>query len=134
MSKILTGDWMNELRDAWNNSEDVSGKLAEINFSSTIACGLKGEDNPTGIFVVENGKCVRAGDYDGESVDWDMRADRDNWMKWIVKPLTMTTMGLAVTTGKLKFATGDFGAMIKDPRMAGPFIKSFALMSDIGGE
>ncbi len=43
-------------------------------------------------------------------------------------------MGVAVTTGKLKFATGDYASMIKNPKMAGPFIKSFALMSEIGGE
>jgi len=43
-------------------------------------------------------------------------------------------MGMAVTMGKLKFATGDFGAMIKNPKMAVPFVKSFGLMSKIGGE
>ncbi|WXU00419.1 MAG: hypothetical protein Ctma_1134 [Catillopecten margaritatus gill symbiont] len=134
MSKICSGNWMNELKEAWNGSEEVSGKLAEINFSSVIACGFKGDDKPTGIFIVENGVCTRAGDYAGEEVDWDMRADKKNWLKWIAKPLTMTTMGLAVTTGKLKFVSGDFKAMIKDPRMAVPFVKSFALMSDIGGE
>jgi len=41
---------------------------------------------------------------------------------------------LEAQQGKLKFAKGDFGSMIKDPRLAGPFIKSFALMSQIGGE
>ncbi|SFV86051.1 hypothetical protein MNB_SUP05-SYMBIONT-4-281 [hydrothermal vent metagenome] len=134
MSKICSGEWMNELKDAWNNSDEVSGKLAEINFSSVIACGFKGDDKPTGIFIVENGICTSAGDYAGESIDWDMRADKKNWLKWIAKPLSMTTMGIAVTTGKLKFVTGDFKAMIKDPRMAVPFVKSFSLMSDIGGE
>jgi len=134
MSKICSGEWMNELKDAWNNSEEVSGKLAEINFNSVIACGFKGDDKPTGIFIVEKGVCISAGDYAGESIDWDMRADKKNWLKWIAKPLTMTTMGIAVTTGKLKFVTGDFKAMIKDPRMAVPFVKSFSLMSDIGGE
>ncbi|MBA5248775.1 MAG: SCP-2 sterol transfer family protein [Gammaproteobacteria bacterium] len=134
MSKICSGEWMNELKDAWNNSDEVSGKLAEINFNSVIACGFKGDDKPTGIFIVENGICTSAGDYAGEPIDWDMRADKKNWLKWIAKPLTMTTMGIAVTTGKLKFVTGDFKAMIKDPRMAVPFVKSFSLMSDIGGE
>ena len=63
-----------------------------------------------------------------------MRADKENWMKWMKKPLGMTSMGMAVATGKLKFSSGDFGAMIKNPSMAGPFIKSFAIMADIGGE
>jgi hypothetical protein len=63
-----------------------------------------------------------------------MRGTQANWEKWIKKPLTMTTMGFAVATGKLKFATGDFGAMMKNPKMAVPFVKSFGLMSQIGGE
>jgi hypothetical protein len=63
-----------------------------------------------------------------------MRADKKNWMKWMSKGLGMAGMGMAVTTGKLKFIEGDFKAMIKDPRMANPFVKSFALMGRVGGE
>ena len=84
--------------------------------------------------MVEKGDCARAGDWSGEEANWDMRGDRKDWMKWLQKPLGMTGMGMAFTTGKLKFLKGDFKAMIKDPRMAGPFVKSFALMSQIGGE
>jgi len=134
MAKICSGEWMKQLKDAWNAEPEVSEALAKINFNSVIACGFKDEEKPRGIFIVENGICTRAGDYDGEDVDWDMRGTQENWEKWIKKPLTMTTMGLAVTTGKLKFARGDFKAMIKNPKMAGPFIKSFGLMSKIGGE
>ena len=46
--------------------------------------------------------------------------------KWLEKEIGMTGIGLAFSTGKLKFKKGDFKAMISDPRMAGPFIKSFA--------
>jgi hypothetical protein len=31
----------------------------------------------------------------------------------------------------MKFQVGDYTAMIKDPRMAGPFIKSFAAMGKV---
>ncbi len=31
----------------------------------------------------------------------------------------------------LKFANGDYKAMIKEPRMAGPFIKSFTVMGRV---
>lgn len=34
-------------------------------------------------------------------------------------------------TGKLKFKEGDYKAMLKDPRMANPFVKSFGLMQQI---
>ncbi len=134
MAELFTDAWINELKDAWNNDPDVSGKLAEIGFDSNIACGFRDEEKPRCIFVVEKGVAVSAGLYGGEAVDWDMRATKDDWMKWVAKPLGMTGMGMAFTTGKLKFLKGDFKAMIKNPSMAGPFIKSFALMHQIGAE
>lgn len=131
MPELFSADWMNELKDQWNNEPEVSAKLAEIAFSSIITCGFKDEDKPRGVFVVEKGICTRAGAYKGEQPDWDMRADRKDWLKWVEKGLGLTGMGLAYTTGKLKFKTGDYGAMIKNPKMAGPFVKSFGLMQKI---
>jgi putative sterol carrier protein len=130
--ELFSDAWMKELQGAWNAEPEVKDALAAIGFNSTIACGFKGEDQPRGIFVVENGECVRAGSYAGEAPDWDMRADRKDWMKWVANGLGMAGMGMAFTTGKLKFLKGDFKAMIKDPRMAGPFVKSFGLMGKIG--
>jgi hypothetical protein len=133
MAETLFSDaWMKQLKDAWNGDPEVKDALAAIGFNSVIACGFKGEEKPRGVFVVENGVCVRAGDYAGENVDWDMRADRADWMKWVAKGVGMAGLGMAFTTGKLKFLKGDFMAMIKDPRMAGPFVKSFGLMQRIG--
>ena len=42
-------------------------------------------------------------------------------------------MGLsgAYMQGKLKFVVGDYGAMIKDPRMVNPFLKSFSVMGQV---
>lgn len=131
MPELFSSDWMNELKDQWNNDPDVKDKLAAIGFNSIITCGFKDEDQPRGVFVVENGECVRAGDYDGETPDWDMRANRKDWMKWVSKGIGLTGMGMAYTTGKLKFKSGDYGAMIKNPAMAGPFVKSFGLMKNI---
>lgn len=131
MPELFTEDWMNALKDEWNNEPAVKDALAEIGFNSVIGCGFKGDAHPIGIFVVDNGKCVRAGAYDGETLDWDMRADRKNWMKWVKKGIGMAGLGMAYASGKLKFETGDYGAMMKNPKMAGPFIKSFGLMKNI---
>jgi hypothetical protein len=38
---------------------------------------------------------------------------------------------MAYISRKLQFRVGDYTAMIKDPRMASPFIKSFAVMSKV---
>jgi putative sterol carrier protein len=134
MSQLFSAAWMNELKDAWNAEPEVCEKLAEINFNSVITCGFKNEENPRGVFVVEKGICTQAGDWNGETPNWDMRADMKDWLKWVEKGIGMMGLGTAYATGKLKFKVGDYSAMIKDPKMAGPFVKSFGLMQKIGAD
>ena len=122
---------MNKFQAAWNSEPELSDELAKIGFNSVIGYGLDGEAEPLGVLTVENGKAVAAGPFDGQSLNWDLRASSDNWQKWIAKPPGMMGLGMAYTTGKLKFKKGDYSAMIKDPRMAGPFIKSFAIMGQV---
>ena len=87
--ELFSDAWMKQLMEAWNGEPEVKDALAEIGFNSVISCGFKGEDQPRGVFVVENGVCVRAGDYGGEEMDWDMRADKKDWMKWGEKGIGM---------------------------------------------
>jgi len=134
MSALFSDDWMKQLMDAWNAEPNVKDKLAEIGFNSVICCGFKDEENPRGVFVVENGVCVRAGSWNGEAADWDMRGDMGDWLKWVKKGIGMMGLGTAYATGKLKFKVGDYKAMMKDPRMAGPFVKSFGLMKQVGAD
>ena len=136
MAQLFSADWMNELKDAWNDEPEVSDKLADIGFNSVIYCGFKNEENPRGVFVVENGVCVRAGAWAASdpAASWDMRADLKDWLKWVENGIGMAGMGIAFATGKLKFKVGDYKAMIKDPRMANPFVKSFGLMQIIGAD
>ncbi|MBK1640855.1 SCP-2 sterol transfer family protein [Chromatium okenii] len=133
MSALFSADWMNDLKEAWNSEPEVCEKLAEIDFNSVIYCGFKDEEEPRGLFVVENGICVRAGEWTESDppANWDMRADLKDWLKWVEKGIGMMGMGTAFATGKLKFNVGDYSAMLKDPRMANPFVKSFALMQRI---
>lgn len=134
MAQLFSAEWMNQLKDAWNAEPEVCQKLADINFNSTIACGFKDEENPRGVFVVEKGICTRAGAWENETPDWDMRAELKDWLKWVEKGIGMMGLGTAYATGKLKFKVGDYTAMIKDPRMAGPFVKSFGLMQKVGAD
>jgi len=134
MAALFSDEWMKKLMEAWNGEPDVKDRLAEIGFNSVICCGFKNEDDPRGVFVVENGVCVRAGTWNGEKADWDMRADMDDWLKWVKKGIGMMGLGTAYATGKLKFRVGDYMSMIKDPRMAGPFVRSFGLMQQVGAD
>ena len=131
MSELFCAEWMNALKDEWNGDPGVADKLAEIGFNSVICCGYKDEDEPRGVFTVVDGVCVSAGDWDDEVADWYMRANPKDWKKWVSKGIGMAGLGMAYASGKLKFKSGDYGAMMKNPKMAGPFVKSFGLMKNI---
>lgn len=131
MSELFSAEWMSKFMEEWNNEPELSDALASIDFNSVIGYGFDGDENPVGVLVVENGKGVSAGAYNGETLSWDLRASKDQWGKWIKKPPGMMGLGMAYTSRKLKFNIGDYGAMIKEPRMAGPFIKSFSIMGKV---
>ncbi len=131
MAELFSQEWMNRFQEEWNKEPDLAEALSKIGFNSTIAYGIEGEDQPRGILVVENGQGVKSGAFNGEEVNWDLRASEDNWNKWIAKGLGMMGLGMAYTARKLKFNVGDYGAMVKDPRMAGPFIESFTVMGRV---
>ncbi|CAK0780493.1 SCP-2 sterol transfer family protein [Gammaproteobacteria bacterium] len=131
MAELFSDEWMKGYMAEWNKEPGLADALAEIDFNSVIGYGFDGEDNPRGILKVEVGKVVAAGAYNGEALNWDIRADKDLWEKWKGSPPGMMGLGMAYTTRKLKFKVGDYGAMIKDPRMATPFIKSFGVMGRV---
>ena len=131
MADLFSGDWMAVFQEQWNSESELTGPLGEIGFSSVIGYGFPGDDQPVGVITIENGQAVSAGAYSGEEMNWDIRADESQWKKWIAKPPGMMGLGMAFTSGKMKFKVGDYSAMIKDPRMAGPFIKSFSVMGRV---
>lgn len=130
MPALFSDDFMVDFGNAWND-DDLGEALAKIGFNSVIGYGFEGEDQPRGYLKVENGYVTAAGAYDGTPMNWDLRAKAADWEKWCQGGVSMISLGLAYTSGKLKFKTGDYGAMIKNPAMAGPFIKSFTVMGRV---
>lgn len=128
MSDLFSEEWMKSFMGKWNAEPDLAGALGKIGFNSIIGYGFDGEDAPRGVLTVVDGKAVDAGPYHGEALNWDLRASPEHWRKWLNDPPGMMGLGMAYTSRKLKFKVGDYGAMVKDPRMAGPFIKSFTVM------
>jgi hypothetical protein len=131
MAALFSDDWMVDFGNAWNDEKDLGDSLAKINFNSVIGYGFDGEDKPRGVIKVENGYVTAAGGYNGEGMNWDLRASAGDWEKWLQDGIGMVKLGMAYTTGKMKFKVGDYGAMIKNPAMAGPFIKSFSVMGKV---
>ena len=131
MAALFSQDWMLEFGTAWNAEPELGQALAKIDFTSNIGYGFIGEDAARGFIKVENGMVTEAGEYGGQELNWDLRASEADWNKWLDKGLGMVALGMAYTRRKLRFEVGDYGAMIKNPAMAGPFIKSFAVMGQI---
>ena len=100
-------------------------------FRSVIGYGFTADQQPIGVLTVTGGKVTATGAYNGEELNWDLRAELKDWEKWKVEGLNMMGLGMAYMSRKLQFKVGDYAAMIKDPRMAGPFIKSFSVMSRV---
>ncbi|HHS89307.1 MAG TPA: SCP-2 sterol transfer family protein [Rhodobacteraceae bacterium] len=131
MAELFSQDWMLAFGSEWNNEPELGQALAKINFNSAIGYGYQNEDQPRGFINVENGMVTMAGQYGGQKLNWDLRASPEDWEKWCTKGIGMMALGAAYARGKLKFNLGDYGAMIKNPAMAGPFIKSFSVMGRI---
>jgi len=129
MADLFSDEWMKSFQSVWNSEPELKDALAEISFNSVIGYGFPNDDQALGYIDVQNGEIVAAGSYDGQELSWDIRAEQKNWDKWLSSGIGMAGLGSAFTFGKLKFKTGDFKGMLKDPRMAGPFIKSFAAMA-----
>ncbi len=128
---LFSADWMRAFAAAWNSEPALKGELERIGFTSNIAYGLMGEDEPRGVLVVADGAAVGGGSFDGQPLDWDLRAAETTWRDWLARPPGMLVLGAAYTSGKLKILAGDYAAMVKDPRMAGPFVKSFQVMGRV---
>lgn len=131
MADIFAEQWMQKLVDEWNKEPELANELSNIGFDSTIAYGFENEDEPRAVLVIKKGKAVSGDVFSHQEFNWDLRASKEDWQKWFNKPPGMMALGMAYTSRKLKFKKGDYTAMIKDPRMAGPFLKSFAVMARV---
>jgi len=128
MADLFSKDWMVSFQTQWNEDSELTTALGNIGFNSVIGYGFPDDEQPLGVITIESGKAVSAGAYDGGELNWDLRANQAQWQKWIAKPPGMMGLGAAFASGKLKFKIGDYKAMLKDPRMANPFIKTFSVM------
>jgi hypothetical protein len=131
MAELFSPEWMQTFAEQWNAEPELADALAKIHFNSVIGYGFAEDPSPVGVLTVQEGRVVSAGTYEGQKLNWDLRADLENWQQWKTKGLNMVGLSMAYMSRRLQFRVGDYTAMIKDPRMAGPFIKSFSVMSKV---
>lgn len=129
--KLFSREWMAELAVLWNSDPKMIKNLSKIDFYSRIGYGFIGEDKPLGYIFVDGGRVILEGAWDGEELNWDLRASRDSWEKWLKEGFGLIRLGKAVTTGELVFEKGDYRQMVSNVRLSIPFLRHLELMSDI---
>jgi len=131
MSELFSQAWIESLGKAWNNDTQIVEPLETASFSAVISYGFIGDGSPKCLLQIINGRIVKASLFNGENIDWDLRANKSNWQKWISNGFGLTKLGPAVATGSLKFAQGDYRQMIRNPSLSRPFLRHFVLMGQI---
>ncbi len=129
-SPMFSKDWLNHLKESWNRKDGLAEQLRAAHFDSVVAFGLLDEDAPRAFLVIRNGEVREVATRCEDDPDWDLRADRQQWERWLNDPPGLFALGMAFTTRSLQFRRGNYPAMIKDPLMAESFKKSFVLMAE----
>ena len=131
MAQLFSAAWMEALKEQWNRSPNVYEPLKKAEFSARIGYGFKGEPLARGILTVVNGMVQHASAMDGGELDWDLRASREDWAKWIENGFGLIKLGPAIATNSLEFAKGNYRLMIANPSLSSPFLAHFSLMAAI---
>ena len=131
MADLFSKEWAQAFMDAWNADEEITASLQRVGFNSVVAFGLPDDTVPSFIMTIQNGLVSSINTASPDDIKWDIRATTDNWLSLIVKPPGLMKLGIAYTSRKLRFTKGDYATMIKDPSLAGAFVKSFALMGKV---
>ncbi len=130
MEVLFTEGWTRRFTNKWNNSEVVP-QLAAANFNSLIALGYIDNEHPEVVMDIQNGLIVTAQQYNiagYNTFDWDLRAEPEQWMKWRGNGPGIGGLGVAIANHQLQFRAGDYRKMIRQPLLAGPFLKFFAFL------
>lgn len=131
MPELFTKEWAQAYKDAWNNDAEITSALRQAGFNSIVAFGFHDEDEPHFVMSIENGLITSIEKQPEDAINWDIRASKENWLALVAKPPGLMKLGIAYTSRKMRFKKGDYSSMIKDPSLAGAFVKSFGLMSKV---
>ncbi len=131
MLELFSEEWAEAYMNAWNTDKEIISTLEDAGFSSVVAFGFQDEDEARFVMVIDKGKITSVGSKNAVNANWDLRATPENWRSLTAKPPGLMQLGMAYTSRKLRFLKGDYATMIKDPNLAGAFVRSFALMGKV---
>ncbi|MDM8560147.1 SCP-2 sterol transfer family protein [Candidatus Parabeggiatoa sp. HSG14] len=131
MSNLFSETWMKEFATFWNADKEIAQNLNGQRFNAKVGYGFLNANHPIGLLVILHGKVKDAELYRGQNLDWDLRADIEDWQSWLREGLGLARLGFVVAHEKLQFQTGDYRKILRTPRLATAFLRSFDLMSKV---
>ena len=131
MAEMFSSEWARSYMDIWNSDQEITSMLSDAGFSSVVAFGYQEEAAPRFVMTIENGRVVSVDAKPEDQIKWDLRAEQDFWTALLSRPPGLMKLGIAYTSRKLRFNKGDYATMVKDPSLAGAFVKCFALMGKV---
>jgi hypothetical protein len=131
MAELFSAEWATAFMQIWNSDKDITDMLRHAGFNSVVAFGYQDESEPKFYMTIINGSIVSVEKKPQDAIKWDLRANQDFWQALLTNPPGLMKLGIAYTSRKLRFKKGDYATMIKDPSLAGAFVKCFALMGKV---
>lgn len=131
MAEMFSSEWARAYMDIWNSDREITSMLRDVEFSSVVAFGYQDEATPRFVMTIENGNVISVDSKPEYEIMWDLRAGQDFWQGMLSKPPGLMKLGMAYTSRQLRFNKGDYATMVKDPSLAGAFVKCFALMGKV---
>ena len=131
MEVIFSAAWAKRFSSKWNSSTEIVSQLAAAEFDSVVAFGYIDHPLPEVIFEINHGRIIHSDQY-ASGTDlvpaWDLRANLAQWEKWRGNGPGISGLGVAVASRQLQFMVGDYRKMIRQPLLAGPFLKFFSFL------
>jgi hypothetical protein len=128
---LFSEAWMKAFGECWNQDSEINRLLFNQELTATIAYGFIDNPHPRGIVFINNSVLQEARLYQGDALDWDLRARPDMWKRWLSEGFRLERMGYILANRELVFETGDYRKMLHIPRLASAFFRSFELMQKI---
>ncbi len=131
MADLFSSEWSQVFMETWNDDEEIISSLQRAGFNSVVAFGMLDTEEPAFIMTIRDGLVSSVNNAALDDIEWDIRASKENWLSFIIKPPGIMKLGIACSSRKLCFQKGDYVSMIRDPDLAVAFVKSFVLMGKV---
>ncbi|MDH5766020.1 MAG: SCP-2 sterol transfer family protein [Gammaproteobacteria bacterium] len=128
MTKLFNEQWMQRFQSEWNKDTQYKTTPELSIHQLRIGYGFPEESTPRCCFEVNNGQITHAGAYQGQELDWDLRAREPHWKDWQNRETGSSSIGMAYSSGKLKILTGDYWQFVKNPAIKHSLLKCFSIM------